>query len=150
VTAFLLDANVLIALAWPTHSAHERVQRWFSRNAKQGWATCPFTECAFVGIVSNPAFSPNFLTLPEAIRLLTLNVNHPGHRFWADDLPFEDAVHHFRGRLVGHNQITDGYLLGLALHKQGRLATLDESLATLLDSKSTQRDTVEVIPGAVK
>lgn len=149
MTAFLLDANVLIALAWPTHSAHERVQRWFSRNATQGWATCPFTECAFVRIVSNPAFSPNFLTLPEAIRLLTLNVNHPTHLFWSDDLPLEDAVRHFRGRLVGHNQVTDAYLLGLALHKKGRLTTLDESLATLLDSKSTPGETVEVIPRRV-
>jgi uncharacterized protein len=149
VTAFLLDANVLIALAWPTHSAHERVQRWFSLNARQGWATCPFTECAFIRIVSNPAFSPNFLTLQEAISLLTLNVKHPTHRFWADDLPFEDAFRHFQGRIVGHNQVTDGYLLGLALHKKGRLATLDESLPTLLDSKSTRRDTVEVIARSV-
>lgn len=145
MTAFLLDANVLIALAWPTHSAHERVQRWFSRNARHGWATCPFTECGFVRIVSNPAFSPNFLTLPEAIRLLALNVNHPAHRFWADDLPLEDAVRHFQSRLVGHNQITDGYLLGLAMQKKARLATLDESLTTLLDSKSTRGEAVEVI-----
>jgi hypothetical protein len=149
VTAFLLDANVLIALAWPAHSAHGRVQRWFSRNAKHGWATCPFTECAFVRIVSNPAFSPNFLTLPEAIRLLALNVNHPTHRFWADELPFEDAVRHVQGRLVGHNQVTDGYLLGLALHRKGRLATLDESLPTLLDSKSKRGDAVEVIARSV-
>jgi uncharacterized protein len=145
VTAFLLDANALIALAWPTHSAHERVQHWFFRNARQGWATCPFTECAFVRIVSNPAFSPNFLTLPEAVRLLTLNVNHPRHRFWADDLPVEDAVRHFQGRLVGHNQVTDGYLLGMAMYKKGRLATLDESLVMLLDPKGHERDRVELI-----
>ncbi len=145
MTAFLLDANVLIALAWPTHSAHERVQHWFARNAGQGWATCPFTECAFVRIVSNPAFSPNFLTLPEATRLLALGVKHPTHRFWADDLPAEGAVRHFQGRLVGHNQVTDAYLLGLAMHKKGRLATLDESLATLLDPKGGERDRIVVI-----
>ena len=145
MTAFLLDANALIALAWPTHSAHERVQHWFSRSARQGWATCPFTECAFVRIVSNPAFSPDFLTLPEAVRLLTLNVNHPTHRFWADDLPVEDAVRHFQRRLVGHNQVTDGYLLGLAMHKKGRLATLDESLVMLLNPKSYEGDRVELI-----
>jgi uncharacterized protein len=148
VGAFLLDANALIAVAWPTHSAHERVQRWFSRNASQGWATCPFTECAFVRIVSNPAFSPNFLTLPEAIRLLALNVNHPTHHFWVDDLPVEDAVRHFQGRMVGHKQITDGYLLGLAMHKKGKLATLDERLATLLDPKSGERNRVELIVGS--
>jgi uncharacterized protein len=146
LTTFLLDASALIALAWPTHSAHERVQTWFSRNAKQGWATCPFTECAFVRIVSNPAFSPDFLTVPEAVRLLTLNVNHPTHRFWADDLPVEDAVRQFQGRMMGHNQVTDSYLLGLAMHKKGRLATLDENLTTLLDPRRGERDRVVVIP----
>jgi hypothetical protein len=72
-------------------------------------------------------------------------VNHPTHRFWADDLPVEDAVRHFQRRLVGHNQVTDGYLLGLAMHKKGRLATLDESLVMLLNPKSYERDRVELI-----
>lgn len=149
MTAFLLDVNTLIALAWPTHSAHERTQSWFSRNSDQGWATCPFTECAFVRIVSNPSFSPHFLTLPAAVRLLSLNVNHPTHRFWADDLPLEDAFRHVIGRMVGHNQVTDGYLLGLALHKNGKLVTLDESLPTLLDRKSGERDRVLLVPKSV-
>lgn len=146
MTAFLLDVSALIALAWPTHRAHERVQAWFSRHGRQGWATCPFTECAFVRIVSNPAFSPDFLTVPEAVRLLALNVNHPTHHFWADDLPVEDAVRGFQRRLVGHNQVTDGYLLGLAMHRKGRLATLDESLGALLDPKNDERDRVVLIP----
>jgi toxin-antitoxin system PIN domain toxin len=122
------------------------VQTWFSRAAGQGWATCPFTECAFVRIVSNPAFSPNFLTLPAAIQLLSLNVNHPTHRFWADDLPVADAVRHLQRRMTGHKQVTDAYLLGLATHKKSRLATLDESIAALFDPKSAERDTVVVIP----
>ena len=82
--------------------------------------------------------------MPEAVRLLTLNVNHPTHRFWADVLPVEDAVRHFQGRLAGHNQVTDSYLLELAIHNEARLATLDERLATLLDPKGT--DSVVVIP----
>jgi uncharacterized protein len=146
VTPFLLDVSALIALAWPTHRAHERVLSWFARSAKQGWATCPFTECGFVRIVSNPAFSPDFLTLPEAIRLLTLNLSHPTHHFWADDLPFEDAVRPFHGRMLGHYQVTDGYLLGLAINKKARLATLDEGLASLLDAKSGYLDRIVVIP----
>jgi toxin-antitoxin system PIN domain toxin len=146
VSAFLLDVNALIALAWPSHRGHERVQSWFSRHGRQGWATCPFTECAFVRIVSNPAFSPNFLTIREAVRLLTLNVNHPMHVFWADDLPAEEAVRQFQSRLVGHNQVADAYLLGLVIHKKGRLATLDESLTALLDPKGGERHRVEVIP----
>ena len=146
MTAFLLDVSVLIALAWPTHTAHERVQAWFSRNAGQGWATCPFTECGFVRILSNPAFSPNFLTMPAAVRLLALNIGHPTHRFWADDLPFEDTFRRFHQRMPGHNQVTDAYLLGLALHKRGKLATLDEGLVALLEPESSERERVALIP----
>jgi uncharacterized protein len=68
---FLLDVNVLIAMAWPTHRAHERVQEWLAHNAREGWATCPLTQTAFVRILSNPAFSPNALTPADALALLT-------------------------------------------------------------------------------
>jgi len=77
---------------------------------------------------------------------LNISLKHPAHRFWAADIAFGDAVRRFQGRLVGHKQVTDAYLLGLALHKRGKVATLDRSLAALLDPKSTERDRVEVIP----
>jgi toxin-antitoxin system PIN domain toxin len=146
MTAFLLDVNVLIALAWPGHDAHERVQAWFARNADMGWATCPFTESAFVRILSNPAFSPRAVSPQDALRGLTISLKHPAHRFWAADLGFGEAVWRFQGRLVGHRQVTDAYLLGLALHKRGKLATLDESVVALLEPKSAERDRVVVIP----
>jgi hypothetical protein len=63
-------------------------------------------------------------------------VNHPTHRFWADDLPLEDAFRHFSGRILGHNQVTDGYLLGLAAHKKGKLATLDAKDRVVLIPKN--------------
>ncbi|HXM22848.1 MAG TPA: TA system VapC family ribonuclease toxin [Terriglobales bacterium] len=146
MTAFLLDVNVLVALAWPGHEAHERVQVWFARNADLGWATCPFTQSAFVRILSNPVFSSRAVSPQEALRALNISLKHPAHRFWAADIAFGDAVRRFQGRLVGHKQVTDAYLLGLALHKRGKVATLDRSLAALLDPKSTERDRVEVIP----
>jgi toxin-antitoxin system PIN domain toxin len=145
MTGFLLDVNVLVALAWPGHEAHERVQVWFARNANQGWATCPFTQSAFVRIVSNPAFSPRAVSPQEALRTLSINLKHPGHRFWAADIAFGDAVSRFEPRLVGHQQVTDAYLLGLAVHKKGKLATLDRSLGALLDPKSAEQARVELI-----
>ena len=53
MAGYLLDVNVLIALMWPSHEGHKHVRPWFHRNAGDGWATCPFTEAAFVRIVSN-------------------------------------------------------------------------------------------------
>jgi uncharacterized protein len=146
MSAFLLDVNALIALAWPGHEAHERVQVWFARNASTGWATCPFTQSAYVRILSNPAFSPRAVSPQDALRGLTISLKHPAHRFWAADVGFGDAVRPFQGRLVGHKQVTDAYLLGLALQKRGKLATLDETLGALLDPESGEGDRVLVIP----
>src|SRR5438876_957611 len=89
---FLLDVNVLIAVAWPAHQAHQKAQQWVARHASDGWATCPFTETAFVRILSNPAFSPNALTPADAFSLLRANLGHPAHRFWADDIDFLRTV----------------------------------------------------------
>jgi hypothetical protein len=38
--------------------------------------------------------------------------------------------------------VTDAYLLGLVIHKRGKLATLDRSLGSLLDPKSAERNRV--------
>ncbi len=131
MNGFLLDANVLIALAWPTHISHHRVQQWFAKNAHHGWATCPITECAFVRIVSNPAFSQDALTPREALGILEANPKHPAHRFWPDDISFPEAVRDFAQRLTGHQQVTDAYLLGLAMHHRAKLATLDPGLSSM-------------------
>jgi len=145
VTAFLFDVNVLIALMWPAHEGHAQVQQWFSRNAREGWATCPFTQAAFVRIVSNPAFSPDAVTPQEAVKVLSANLKHPFHRFWMDEIDFAQAAARFAERLIGHQQVSDAYLLGLAIHKKGRLATLDRSVLSLLPQSTMQRDLVTVL-----
>lgn len=142
---YLFDVNVLIAAAWPAHQAHQRVQQWLARHARDGWATCPFTETAFVRILSNPAFSPSALTPADALALLRANLAHPSHRFWEDDLPFEQAVAPFTGRFVGHRQVTDAYLLGIALHRKGTFVTLDRAILSLLSERSTEWERVVVI-----
>ena len=142
---FLLDVNVLIAVAWPAHEGHQRVQQWVALNASRGWATCPFTETAFVRILSNPAFSPNALTPADAVSLLRANLDHPAHRFWADDISFLRAVEPFGERVVGHQQVSDAYLLGLAIHRKGKLATLDRGVLTLLPETSPERNRVVVV-----
>ena len=145
MTGFLLDVNVLIALMWPAHESHAQVQNWFSRKSRQGWATCPFTQAAFVRIITNPAFSRDAVTLLEAVKLLGANLNHASHRFWADEISFVQATQPFARRLAGHQQITDAYLLGLAMHKRGMLATMDRALLALLPEKSSPNDFLEVI-----
>jgi len=139
VNCCLLDVNVLIALLWPPHEAHIRTQRWFARNADQGWATCAMTQAGFVRIVSNPAFSRRVVSPRDALDVLGGSLQHPAHHFWTEDIGVTEALAHFSRRLLGHHQITDAYLLGLAIQKKGRLATLDASLSSLLPERSAAK-----------
>jgi uncharacterized protein len=145
VTAFLLDVNLLIALMWPAHEDHDKAQGWFAHNAHQGWATCPFTQAAFVRIVANPAFSPDAPSPLEAASLLASNLKHQNHHFWADEITLSEAIEPFSNRLSGHQQVTDAYLLGLAIHKKGKLVTMDRAVTALLPAPARQDDFLKVI-----
>ena len=128
----LLDVNVLIALLWPTHEHYDDAHAWFvARRGSARWATCPLTELAFVRIVSNPSFSADAPAPAEALSLLERNLAHPGHDFWADDVGLVDAVGPLAGRLQGHRQLADAYLLALATRRRGVLATFDGGLRAL-------------------
>ena len=135
----LLDVNVLIALLWPPHEAHARAQHWFAQNARHGWATCAMTQAGFVRIVSNPIFSRRAVSPRDALEVLSGSLQHPAHHFWTEDIGVTEALAHFGRRLLGHQQITDAYLLGLAIQKKGRLATLDASLSSLLSDQTIAR-----------
>jgi toxin-antitoxin system PIN domain toxin len=141
----LMDVNVLVALMWPAHIGHQKVHHWFQRNSSGGWATCPFTQAAFVRIVSNPAFSPQAVTPKEAINTLVANLRHPQHRFWADDLSFSEAAQPFSKRLIGHKQVTDAYVLGLARHKKGRVVSFDRGLLELVRDEGSEHELVVLL-----
>lgn len=145
MSRYLLDTNVLIALFWPSHVQHDLALKWFTRHRSDGWATCPLTEAGFVRIVSNPAFSRDAVTPREAINVLTANTIAKDHEFWQDEVPFAAAVAFAGIRLVGHQQATDAYLLGLALHRGGVLATLDERIGSLAEPRSAQRKAIEIV-----
>jgi toxin-antitoxin system PIN domain toxin len=142
---YLLDTNLLIALLWPAHEWHDRAVKWFIHHRDKGWATCPFTEAGFVRIVSNPAFSRDAVQPCEAVQVLCANTAAKDHQFWPDASPLAETVAFAGGRLLGHQQVTDAYLLGLALRHGGRLATLDQRISALADPKSAPRAALEVV-----
>ncbi len=144
MSAALLDVNLLIALAWPTHVHHQHAHEWFAANHARGWATCPMTQNAFVRISANPKIITKAVEPRQAMGLLGQIVALPHHQFWPDDLPFLDPVVPTE-QLVGHRQVTDAYLLGLARHHQGRLVTLDRGLAALLPPGRAPLDLLEII-----
>jgi uncharacterized protein len=125
---YLLDVNLMIALIDPAHVQHERAHLWFEKLGKKAWATCPLTENGVLRIVGHPRY-PNSPGTPAAVaelmsRLLAL----PGHEFWADDVSLLDSQLTHCTRLLQSAQVTDSYILALAVAHRGQLATFDQNL----------------------
>ncbi len=79
------------------------------------------------------------------MNVLAANLAHPSHVFWPDEISLCAALKPVQGRITGHQQITDAYLLGLAIHKRGRLATLDAAVPTLATASKRSRESVVLI-----
>jgi len=126
---YLLDVNVLIALIDPAHVAHETAHDWFAEEGHRGWATCPVTENGVIRILGNPRY-PNSPGSPAVAAVIVKQMKaHPGHEFWPDSISLLDTAHVDADRLLSSAQVTDSYLLGLAVAREGRLATLDRRLS---------------------
>jgi toxin-antitoxin system PIN domain toxin len=142
---YLLDVNLLVALAWPPHRFHEAAQKWFSHACRQGWATCPFTQAGFIRIISNPAVTAGAITPEQALQILGANLDHRRHRFWPADIGYPQALEILGIPVVSHRQVTDAYLLALAIHHHGKLATFDRALLSLLPAKHPHVQSIELV-----
>ncbi|MCS5698023.1 PIN domain-containing protein [Cyanobium sp. FGCU-52] len=128
MSAALLDVNVLIALMDPRHVHHELAHSWFAGSAPSAWATCPITENAVLRILGHPRY-PNSPGPPAVVApLLQGLLAHSRHRFWPDDLSLLTGTVVRHERLLDSAQLTDAYLLALAVHHAGTLVTLDRRL----------------------
>lgn len=136
---YLLDVNVLIALAWPLHVHHVIAHAWFEKVGQQSWSTCPLTQLAFVRISSNAKIISTAVSPRAAVQALGTMVALAGHVFWADDLEVNDLASFTSNALVGHRQVTDAYLIELAKRHKGKVATLDVGLADLLPQAERAR-----------
>jgi len=128
VTQALLDINVLLALLDSDHVDHERATDWLDAEIVTGWASCAITENGFVRIISQPRY-PSPVSPTEAIELLSRACAGAHHSFWPCDISVLNASTVDGARLHGPRQVTDAYLLALAVAHGGRFATLDRSLS---------------------
>ena len=124
----LLDVNILLALLDTAHVHHQRVKAWLLSQENPSWASCPLTQNGFTRIISQPAY-PGHISIERATSLLARASASANHRFWADDLSLLDPSIFDHSKLHGPKQITDAYLLALAVHHGGRLVALDRAIA---------------------
>lgn len=137
--AALLDTNVLLALAWPNHQHHAPAHAWFASHAKEGWATCAFTQLGFIRLSSNPAYTPSAVSPRDAAALLRRWTGLKTHRFWPS--PNADSATIY-AHTIGHQQVNDAWLVEVARRNVGRLVTLDGRLRVHAPGPGL----VEVIP----
>ena len=124
----LLDVNVLVALFDPDHIHHDLAHDWFRDQRPHGWATCPLTENGLVRVLSNPSYSGAPLRAAEMLERFHTFRTSGQHQFWADAVSLADPRVFNAALLSGHRQVTDVYLLGLAKHTGGALATFDRTI----------------------
>lgn len=125
----LLDVNVLIALLDADHASHRAAMAWFSEHAGDGWSSCPITENGCVRIMSHPSY-PNAHSPAEVVERLRTATAHDAHEFWPDSVSLLDGRVIDATRIHGPRQITDAYLLALAVKNGGRLVTFDAGIAS--------------------
>jgi toxin-antitoxin system PIN domain toxin len=123
----LLDVNVLLALLDRDHVDHERARVWITGEIEHGWASCAITQNGFVRIISQPRY-PGPVSPSQAIGMLARATQTQYHEFWPCTVSILDvnAVDH--SRLHSSKQVTDAYLLALAVQNGGRFVTFDRSV----------------------
>ncbi len=123
----LLDVNVLLALFDADHVDHEKARAWISSEIGRGWASCALTQNGFVRIISQPRY-PSPIPPREAIELLGRATRSEHHVFWPCEVSLLDPSIIDSRHIHGHRQLTDIYLLTLAVTLGGRFVTFDRSV----------------------
>ena len=131
--ADLYDVNTLLALFDEEHRRHDSVFSRFTANEGEGWASCPLTQNGYLRVRSQPSY-PRPLSLAEAYAQLLDATSSQHHQFIADDISLlDDTLVRFRD-LAGPRQLTDVYLLALAVAHDARLVTLDRRIPLMINA----------------
>jgi toxin-antitoxin system PIN domain toxin len=125
---YLLDVNVLLALLSENHIHHQRVTTWFNTPGRK-WAICSFTEAGFLRNATAPR--PGQITLSEATAILARLAQVPGYHYLPIAADWQTLCRPFFPRLYGTKQVTDAYLLGLAVRDGWILVTMDKAILHL-------------------
>lgn len=123
----LLDINVLLALLDADHVDHQRAQEWISGEIQHGWASCALTQNGFVRILSQPRY-PSPVSPSEAVERLRRATNTEYHEFWPCSISLLEDRRVNSRHVHGPRQVTDIYLLALAVERGGRFVTFDRTI----------------------
>ena len=121
------DVNVLIALFDSSHQHHAIAENLFMTGMRDGWASSPLTEHGFIRIVSHPSYI-NSMSVADATALLATAIKNTTHRRLFEDISLLDATRFRTAQLVSHKQVTDLFLIGLAVRHDVCMVTFDRNI----------------------
>lgn len=124
----LLDINVLLALLDASHAHHSIARNWLTQHIGDGWASCPLTQNGYLRIASSAAY-PNALPVAGAVAKLRAATTTEHHEFWTDSVSLLEPSTIDATRLHGSKQLTDAYLLALAVAHHATFVTFDANVA---------------------
>lgn len=127
-TVHLLDVNVVLALLDQRHAHHAAAEDWFGSPGLQ-WSLCPFTEAGLLRFFTRP--KTGGLSVEQGTAMLGRLKRRPGYHFQPITADWQTLTTPFSMRIHGHNQVTDAYLLGLAVREGLVLTTFDKGLLHL-------------------
>ena len=123
----LLDVNVLIALLDAGHVSHLAARVWLAAHAALGWSSCAITQNGCLRIMSHAGYA-NARPVADVARRLQAATSQSVHEFWAGAVSILDSARVDHARIHGPKQLTDVYLLALAVAHGGRLVTFDRAV----------------------
>ncbi len=103
----------------------------------------PKRICA--SVVQSCISGPSHNIEDAVVRLRTFCTERE-HVFWSDAVSIRERGRFQWDHVQGHRQLTDVYLLALAISNQGRLATFDSTIS-LKAIEGATKDKLELIPG---
>ena len=128
VAVHLLDVNVVLALLDQRHTHHAAVEDWIGSPGLQ-WSICALTEAGVLRFFTRP--KTGGLNMEQVAAMLERLRRSPGYHFQPITADWHTLTAPFARRIHGHNQVTDAYLLGLAVRHGLVLTKFDKALLHL-------------------
>jgi uncharacterized protein len=124
----LLTVNGVIALLDESHVHNHPMKEWFGPSGLQ-WALCPLTEAGVLRFLTRP--KTGGMSMEGASLMLARLKEHAGYHDQPSSGDWHTLTAPFFKRLHGHKQITDAFLLGLAINDGLTLVTFDRTILHL-------------------
>ena len=89
-----------------------------------------------IRVLSHPSYPTVRATFADVIAHLRIFCARPNHEFWSDDISLLDEARCRPSKIASSSQLTDIYLLALAVSRKGKLVTFDRGIS------------IDVVPGS--